>query len=89
MEPDVSEPLEPDQVFTAEPAPNGEGPLEPDAVFLAGEGQEGRGVNADDAYPALRSVNARGLLRRYLRSAGRTGTPHQTSKHHEERHPRQ
>ena len=63
-------------------------PLEPDAVILPGEGQEGRGVNADEAYPALRSVNVRGLMRRYRRGGGRGGAAQQTSKQREERQPR-
>jgi hypothetical protein len=66
----------------------GSEPLEPDAVILPGEGQEGRNVNADDAYPALQSVNVRGLFRRYLRGGGRGGSSQQTSKQRGEREPR-
>lgn len=85
MEPDAQEPSKPDQAFTAENGMSRGEPVEPDAVFLAGEGQEGRNVNADQAYPALGSVNVRRLMRRYLRGGGRGGAAQQASKERGER----
>ena len=65
----------------------GSEPLEPDAVILPGEGQEGRNVNADEAYPGLKSVNVRGLMRRYRRGGGRGGAGQQAGKQRDERSP--
>ena len=80
-----------EELSRSDPGPGTQGPdevLTPDAVILPGEGQEGRSVNADEAYPGLRSVNVRGLLRRYRRGGGRGGAAQQTTKQREERSPR-
>ncbi|MGZ0152409.1 hypothetical protein ACXJJ3_35495 [Kribbella sp. WER1] len=68
----------------ASPAGGTEEPLEPDAILMPGEGHEGRGVNADEAYPALQSVNVRGASRRRGRGR-RSGAGQQASKERGER----
>ncbi|MET9274420.1 hypothetical protein [Kribbella sp. NPDC003557] len=65
--------------------PDAPEPLEPDAIILPGEGREGRNVNADEAYPGLRSVNLRGALRRRGGGRGRGGAAQKAEKERGER----